>query len=174
MATDDFLVTERLRLCLWATDDAALVKALHADPTVNRYLSQKTEPWSDKKAARRLAQWREEFERDGLTKFKLLRHDGLFLGRAGFSLLQERGEFELGYSILREHWGHGYATEAAAGLARRFFEMDIAQHFAAFAHVDNVASHKVLEKIGMQFERTGSYLEMPFRFYRMDKPSTAR
>lgn len=169
MTEEDLVVTDRLRLRMWTVTDAPLVRALHADPAVNRYLSPDAEPWSDERVARRMAEWWLEFERDGLTKFKLTRQDGLFLGYAGFTLLQERGEFELGYSILPQHWGQGYATEAAAALARHFIDQDFASHFVAFVHADNAASQRVLEKIGMRLERADLYFGMPARFYRMDK-----
>ena len=173
-APSDFLVTERLLLRNWGPGDEALVRALHSDPDVNRYLSQANAPWSERRVARRLAQWAKEWAADGLTKFKLLRRsDGAFIGRAGFSRLPETGEFELGYSIARQYWGRGYASEAAIALARRFFEISEMDSFVAFAHADNVASQRVLEKAGMHFERSGPYHDMPFRFYRMDRPSVA-
>lgn len=168
--TQDLLVTPRLRLRMWEPGDEPHVKKLHADPVTNRYISQKSDPWSDKKVARRLAGWADEFAADGLTKFKLLRRpDGVFLGRAGFSRLPESGEFELGYSILRSEWGNGYASEIAAALANWFFTLGKADHFVGFAHIDNVASQRVLEKAGMRFERTGPYHDMPFCFYRMER-----
>lgn len=168
--TPDLPVTPRLRLQMWEAGDARLVKALHADPVTNRFLSQTSDPWSEKKVARRLAGWADEFAADGLTKFKLLRRsDGAFLGRAGFSRLPETGDFELGYSILRSEWGNGYASEIATALARWFFTLGKATHFVAFAHVDNIASQKVLERAGMRYEHTGPYHDMPFRFYRMER-----
>jgi ribosomal-protein-alanine N-acetyltransferase len=170
MSAPDILVTPRLRLRMWEPGDAPLVKALHADAVTNRFLSQKPDPWSDKKVARRLAGWADEYAADGLTKFKLLRRsDGAFLGRAGFSRLPETGDFELGYSILRSEWGEGYASESAAALALWFFTLGKGDHFVAFAHVDNIASQKVLENAGMRFEREGPYHDMPFRFYRMER-----
>lgn len=167
---EDLLVTPRLRLRMWEPGDEPNVKRLHADPVTNKYLSQKSEPWSDKKVARRLAGWAEEYAADGLTKFKLLRRaDGAFLGRAGFTWLPKTSEFELGYSILRSEWGKGYASEIAAALAAWFFTLGKADHFVGYAHSDNIASQRVLEKAGMRFERTGPYHDMPFRFYRMDR-----
>ena len=86
----NFLVTDRLSLRTWEPGDEVLVRALHSDPDVNRYLSQENAPWSDRRVVRRLAQWAAEWEADGLTKFKLLRRtDNVFIGRAGFSRLPE-------------------------------------------------------------------------------------
>ncbi len=67
------------------------------------------------------------------------------IGSAGMG--EHEGEPELGYWIAREHWGRGYATEAAAGVlqvARMLGHRRItAGHF-----VDNPASGKVLRKLG--------------------------
>lgn len=61
----------------------------------------------------------------------------------------EAGETELGYWIAREHWGRGYATEAARavlGLARALgHRRVVAGHF-----VDNPASGRVLVKCGFR------------------------
>lgn len=68
------------------------------------------------------------------------------------------GEVELGYWIAREHWGQGYATEAARavlGLAQALGHRRlVAHHFA-----DNPASGRVLAKLG--FRQTGHLRERP-------------
>jgi len=59
-------------------------------------------------------------------------------------------QFELGYSLREEAWGKGLATEAAGALADWFFESQFAQGFIAFTHPENIASQRVLRKIGMR------------------------
>lgn len=143
------LETPRLRLVMWNKEDAGLVQALHSSIDTTRYLPG-TAPWTRQKAEERLQNWLDECRRDGVTKYKLLRReDGAFVGRAGFSLLDRNGQYELGYSICREVWGNGYATETAGALARWFFEQDFSDRFIAFTHPDNVASQRVLTKTGM-------------------------
>jgi RimJ/RimL family protein N-acetyltransferase len=72
------------------------------------------------------------------------------IGSAGMSELE--GEPELGYWIAREHWGRGYATEAAGAVLKIARTLGhrrvVAGHFA-----DNPASGKVLRKLG--FRPTG-------------------
>ncbi|MBB3607790.1 GNAT family N-acetyltransferase [Rhizobium sp. BK602] len=147
------LETPRLILTMWDSGDAALIRQLHATMETTRYLSGAA-PWTLEKAEERLKSWFAEQARDGVTKYKMLRReDGRFIGRAGFSRFEEesgRGEFELGYSIRREAWGNGYATEIAGALADWFFRRGIARRFIAFTHPDNVASQRVLQKIGMR------------------------
>ncbi|MFW8585538.1 GNAT family N-acetyltransferase [Rhizobium beringeri] len=142
------LKTPRLRLVMWDEGDAALVQQLHSTMATTRYLSGNA-PWSLEKAEQRLRGWFEEQARDGMTKYKLLAEDGSFVGRAGISQFRSE-QFELGYSLREEAWGKGLATEAAGALADWFFERQFAQGFIAFTHPENIASQRVLRKIGMR------------------------
>ncbi|NKL66633.1 GNAT family N-acetyltransferase [Rhizobium leguminosarum] len=142
------LKTPRLRLVMWDEGDAALVQQLHSTMATTRYLSGNA-PWSLEKAEQRLRGWFEEQARDGTTKYKLLAEDGSFVGRAGISQFRSE-QFELGYSLREEAWGKGLATEAAGALADWFFERQFAQGFIAFTHPENIASQRVLRKIGMR------------------------
>jgi RimJ/RimL family protein N-acetyltransferase len=145
------LETPRFRLAMWEAGDARLVRELHSTIETTRYLSGAA-PWTLDKAEERLKSWFAEQARDGVTKYKILaRDDGRFVGRAGFSLFGgERGEFELGYSLHRQEWGKGCATEIAGSLARWFFAKGFAPRFIAFTHPENAASQRVLRKIGMR------------------------
>ncbi|MBY5460064.1 N-acetyltransferase [Rhizobium leguminosarum] len=142
------LKTPRLSLVMWDEGDAALVQQLHSTMATTRYLSGNA-PWSLEKAEQRLRGWFEEQARDGTTKYKLLAEDGSFVGRAGISQFRSE-QFELGYSLREEAWGKGLATEAAGALADWFFERQFAQGFIAFTHPENIASQRVLRKIGMR------------------------
>jgi [ribosomal protein S5]-alanine N-acetyltransferase len=152
MAEDTVILeTPRLRLVMWDRGDAGLIQDLHSTIETTRYLSGHA-PWTIAKAEQRLQSWFREQARDGTTKYKILRrNDGKFVGRSGFSLFGNgRDEFELGYSLRREDWGKGYATEIAGALAHWFFEKGVAPQFIAFTHPDNIASQHVLTKIGMR------------------------
>ncbi|WP_047457483.1 GNAT family N-acetyltransferase [Rhizobium rhizogenes] len=153
MSDTIILETSRLILTMWDRGDAELIRQLRSTIDTTRYLSGAT-PWTLEKAEERLKTWFGEQVRDGVTKYKILRRDdGRFIGRAGFSRFQEergRGEFELGYSLRREAWGNGYATEIAGALADWFFKRGVAKEFIAFTHPENTASQRVLRKIGMR------------------------
>lgn len=149
MANPPFLLTDRLALHEWAPDDAAHLVGLHSTPESSLYVSTGA-AWSLDYAAGRIRGWMDDLARDGVTKFKIVaRDDGRFIGRAGFSLMEERGVFELGYAILPEAWGQGYATEIAQGLAQWFFDNRPEPRFVAFAYTENEASIRVMQKIGM-------------------------
>lgn len=148
MSETAILGTPRLSLVMWDDDDAGLVQQLHSTMATTRYLSGRA-PWSLEKAEERLRGWFQEQARDGTTKYKMLAEDGRFVGRAGISKFKNE-QFELGYSLREEEWGKGYATEAASALTEWFFERGIAPDLIAFTHPENIASQRVLRKIGMR------------------------
>ena len=76
-----------------------------------------------------------------------------FIGEIGFSLAPARYKLAtLHYSLLPMYWGNGYATEAVNALLKHcFLELDLHRIEAGCA-IDNLASVRVLEKVGMQLE----------------------
>jgi len=74
---------------------------------------------------------------------------GETIGAAGLQHLEGGPEIEVGYRFLNEHWGHGYATEAAtASVAYGFDELRL-DRIVAVALESNIASRRVLEKCGL-------------------------
>lgn len=71
------------------------------------------------------------------------------------SLYMENGFGELGWIINKCYWGCGFAYEAAAALVKLFAEEMGISHFMAHCDTKNVASYRVMEKLGMI--RTGEY-----------------
>jgi RimJ/RimL family protein N-acetyltransferase len=164
------LETERLRLTPWLAGSVDELLAMHSHAMVQRYLDVEGRLYDRAKAEQRIADWREEFAELGLGKFRMVRKsDGAFVGRAGFSPFN--GEAEIGYSLAYEHWGQGYASEIARGLNDWFFANRGDDSFIGFAHVDNAASRRVLEKIGMIPTHTGVVADMPHQFYVKARPA---
>jgi len=62
----------------------------------------------------------------------------------------------------RSYWGQGYATEAAAELVRYGFEQAGLRRIFAECHPDNLASARVLEKIGLLPEATTNTARLRF------------
>lgn len=159
------LETERLVLSTWGKNGADEMFALHSDPEVNHFVTSYNQDWSLTKAAERIAVWQTEFAELGLGKHRVTRKiDGAFVGRAGFSVPHE-GQPELGYSLARAHWGQGYASEIAAALRDWFFATRTDPSFIGFAHRNNLASRRVLEKIGMTETHEAEVAGAPHRFY---------
>ncbi|MEM6644423.1 MAG: GNAT family N-acetyltransferase [Bacteroidota bacterium] len=74
-----------------------------------------------------------------------------FVGASGLVYYDNTPEIEVGYRMKREFWNNGYATEASKGLLRYGFEKLNLKKIVSSAHVENVASRRVLEKIGMSY-----------------------
>ena len=77
------------------------------------------------------------------------RDGGLVIGDAGLALFRPTGDVELGYTLRRDRWGYGYATEAArACLAAGFAHLDVTR-IVALVDEENVSSARVAERVGM-------------------------
>ncbi len=84
---------------------------------------------------------------DGLIIHKV---DGVIIGGMGFlGGPNEEGVVEIGYSIVPEYCNQGYATEMAHGLINWAFQQEGVKVITAETLKDNIASIKVLEKVGM-------------------------
>ena len=57
---------------------------------------------------------------------------------------------EMGWRLLREHWGQGYATEAAEAALRVGFERLGLAEIVSFTTLPNLRSQKVMERLGMR------------------------
>jgi RimJ/RimL family protein N-acetyltransferase len=151
--------TERLILRMPRPDDApALVEAI-SDAEVMRYIGDGST--GDRAAAERtIERWLERWDESGLGQFVAhRREDGRFVGRAGFLVwdpdvwepapLRPGAEVELGWTVVRACWGHGYATEAALALR----DWTVRPRLISLIQHGNVRSVRVAEKLGERYER---------------------
>jgi RimJ/RimL family protein N-acetyltransferase len=159
------LETERLVLRLPEPADAESYAAVWSDPEVVRFLSGKL--WTVDDARHAIDRMRRHWEWFGLGLFSVVRNeDERVLGRVGFLVwdpkrwvnghgekLEPPVETEVGWTLGREYWNRGYATEAA--LACRDLalgELGLTRLISLIAR-GNQASVRVAEKIGEHFER---------------------
>jgi RimJ/RimL family protein N-acetyltransferase len=89
----------------------------------------------------------------------LLKESGSFIGYCGLKYLPEAAEYDLGYRFLEEYWGQGYATEAASAVLEYGRSHLKGKRIVGKVFLENTASIRVLEKIGMQFEGHQPYGE---------------
>lgn len=91
-----------------------------------------------------------------------------FVGRAGLRHVTEgSSEIELSYTVMSEFWNQGYATEMSRQtLDVGFKELQLTE-VVTFTLPPNVASRRVMEKLGFAFEREGTHADLPHVFYRM-------
>lgn len=169
----DLFETERLVLSGWRLDQLDDLMALHGNPNVSRYLTVSGAPWTREQAETALKGWIDLFTTRQLGKLRLTRKsDGAFIGRAGFGIYPPTGEPELGYALLEEHHGAGYAKEAAAGLRDWIFRETDAPHFIGMADIRNAPSLAVLGKIGMEKTHVAvDHLGLTCQFHILRRPA---
>jgi [ribosomal protein S5]-alanine N-acetyltransferase len=149
------LHTARLRLRPFTDADADPIFALHSNAYVLRYWD--APPWTDPARAedfiatcQRMAD-----EATGVRLAMERASDGVFIGWCG--LARWNPDFRsasLGYCLVEAAWGHGYAAEAARALVQWAFETMDLNRVQAETDTRNLASARVLEKVGFVHEGT--------------------
>jgi RimJ/RimL family protein N-acetyltransferase len=144
--------TLRLKLRELTEEDLQAVHDYASDPEVVRYMPFGPNTMEDTKNFLDGAISRQTEEpRTDIGLGIELREDGRLIGACRINKTSEI-EAHVGYILNRGYWGHGYASEAAEALVRfGFTEMGVRRIYAD-CHPDNVASIRVLEKIGMTLE----------------------
>jgi RimJ/RimL family protein N-acetyltransferase len=82
-----------------------------------------------------------------------LKESGLPIGTCGLVKRDFLADVDIGFAFLPEFWSKGYAYEAAAAVKTYALGVLGLKRLVAIVNQDNVASAKVLEKVGLQFER---------------------
>lgn len=145
--------TTRLRLRPFTPADFDDLFGLYSDPEVMRYIGHgvRSREETEQGMARTAGHW----SGVGLGMWAVFEKDtGKFVGRCGLQPLAETSEIEVGYALHREFWGRGYATEGALAALRFGFETAGLARIVAIARPENAGSRRVLEKVGMAYERT--------------------
>jgi ribosomal-protein-alanine N-acetyltransferase len=164
--------TERLWMTGWREDQVGDLLRLHGDAATAQYLSADGHPWSPAECAENVAIYIDTFRTHRMGKLRLIRKsDGAFVGRAGFGLMPPDDTPEIGYALLPEHRGQGYAGEAAGALRDWLFRETDRAHFIGFADVRNTASRKVLRGIGMIETHIGEIDGITGQFHIMHRPA---
>ena len=145
--------TPRLVLRTFREADLPLYAALNADPAVVRHLGGVpfTREYSDDIAA-----WAQEsFERQGFGLLAVqLRSDGQFLGMCGLHRHSSHlDEVEVAWRFASEHWGNGYATEAATGWMDHGFDHLRLDHIISMTDEPNRPSQAVMHRLSMVYDR---------------------
>jgi len=96
---------------------------------------------------------------------------GEFIGQCGLLAQEVAGvkEVEIGYHMLPEHWGKGYATEAAGHFKEYAFANNICESVIAMILPKNVGSQMVASRNGMNKEKTVMWRGMKAYVYRVNR-----
>ena len=157
--------TERLLLRPPRLEDAPDLAVAYGDPATVRYIGDgSTATLAEVEEA--VAHWLTRWEANGLGLCAIeRREDRRVLGRAGFLVWDtaewepstfadagERAQVAIGWMLAREHWGHGYATEAALALRDWALAERGLTRLISLIRPGNEASIRVAERIGERHE----------------------
>jgi len=160
------LDTERLTLREFRADDVDNLYRLDSDPRVMRYIgdgsvaARAAIPVAVARAKKYyrtypgLGVWPAE---DRATK--------AFIGWFCLKYVPTTVEVEVGYRLLPDAWGSGYATEGARALMRHGFAGLGLTRIIGLTHPDNLASQRVLQKAGLRDAGWGNYYGRELRLF---------
>ena len=143
------VTTPRLSLRAWRDADVKQLAAIYADPESVRYLH-----YYDLEGTRaQVERFKTHWEQHGFGLWAVEhRATRRFIGRIGLmhhdDWTASPHDAEVGWVIARDLWGQGLASEGGAA-ALEFGTQQGLKHFVSIAHVDNAASQRVMEKLGL-------------------------
>ncbi|MGE5089396.1 MAG: GNAT family N-acetyltransferase [Candidatus Levyibacteriota bacterium] len=152
------LRTARLRLRPFTEADTDAIFALQSNPRVLRYWD--APPWRDRARANRFIAACRQMEQEGSGARLAIERaaDDQFIGWCSFAKWNpDYRSASIGYCLDDAAWGRGFATEAVAALLQWAFETLDLNRVQAETDTRNMASGRVLEKLG--FAREGTLRE---------------
>ena len=157
--------TERVMLRPLDMQDLAIVSCLQRDPRMRRYLGNGNPLEPEESAlwlAQRVCSWRDLGY--GFAAVEL-RESSRFIGWFGLDQVSDHpelaGEIEIGGSIHPDLWGQGLAEEIATVTVAFAFEKMGLERIVARYRSDNAASARLVQKLGMTYNRTVTHLTLP-------------
>lgn len=149
------LTTDRLLLRTWRQDDLPAFAALNQDLAVMEFLGAQPLPRQESDAIAEYANQLWARRRLGLLAMER-RDDGAFVGMCGLHVLLGwyDDDIELAFRLAQEHWGHGYASEAAAAWLTYAFDVLGLRRVISVTDRDppNARSIAVARRVGMVWD----------------------
>lgn len=145
------LETERLILRKFIDDDLEAVFKLRKDAEMMRFIREPQKNRRESENWLKLISSRWESEKIGFCAV-VEKTSGRVIGWCGLWKLAENGEIEVGYAIAKKFWKRGLASEAAEAFLDYGFETLKLEKIVAVARPENLASRRVMEKLGMHFD----------------------
>ncbi len=179
------LRTGRLRLRPWQEDDLGPFADLNGDAETMRYFPAPLTRQQSDALVERMVQ---SFALLGLGMWAVEVEGGPgFVGAVGLLQVAFDAPFtpavEVGWRLAREHWGRGYATEAAGEALRYAFdELDVTE-IVSFTAAINEPSQAVMTRLGMQRDPADDFVHprippghrlQPHVLYRLDRERWVR
>ncbi|MEP0944569.1 MAG: GNAT family N-acetyltransferase [Rhizobiaceae bacterium] len=146
--------TDRLALQTWELEDFAAFAAIARDPEVMQFIAN-GKPWPDSRIGWFMGLQRAHQHSLGYCCWKLVEKDtNALVGFCGIAPVFSLNETEIGWWLRRSHWRQGLALEAARCVVQMAFSELAIKRLVARVYEQNLASVRLIEKLGMTFART--------------------
>ena len=94
---------------------------------------------------------------------------GELIGWSGIQPLEETGEIEVGYGMTKEFWRRGIGSECARAWLEFGFTKANLEKIVAIAVPENTGSWRIMEKLGMRYEKNENHYGLDCKFYSISK-----
>lgn len=168
-----YIETNRLILRTIEESDAQGIFELDSDSEVHKYLGE--QPIQSIEDAKSIIKYiHKQYEEHGIGRWAVIdKMTNEFVGWSGLKYEKEVREemdyYDLGYRLKKKFWGKGIATETALVSLNYGFQTLNLDEIYAGAHIDNIASNKVIQKVGFNFIETFEYDGLPHYWYKISK-----
>jgi RimJ/RimL family protein N-acetyltransferase len=163
------LETERLIIRKFTFDDLNKLIELRSDEEVIKYIGSR-KMQNPEAIAKRLRFYIDCYAKFGYGMCAMIwKETGEMIGWCGLQPLEETGETEVGYGMIKEFWGKGIGYECAMAWLEHAFKTANAERIVAVAAPENTGSWRIMEKCGMKFEKTDKHYGMDCVFYGISK-----
>src|SRR5688572_3735731 len=161
--------SERLIFRKFTIEDLPDLIEHRSDPEVNKYLGG-TKLQNPEALGKRIRFYMSCYESHGFGMCAMIwKPTGEMIGSAGLQPLDGTDEIEVGYSIVRQYWGQGIGTEAARAWLDHGFQNAGLNRIVAVANTENWASRRIMEKLGMKYEKEEYHYGADCAFYGISK-----
>jgi ribosomal-protein-alanine N-acetyltransferase len=171
------LLTPRLRLRPFTLADHAAHASLYSDAEVMRYMPRgPLTPEAARQASHAvLTQFIEHWTRHAFGVWAVTdKATGTLLGQCGLRFLPELNEVEVLYLLARASWGQGLAPEAAQAALTYGFAQAHLERIIALTRPEHTASRRVMEKLGMQYEKDLRIFHLDAVYYAVTRDAWQR
>lgn len=140
------------------SSDLDALAEIWADPEVTRFLPSRGVAIPREKAEKALFTFVEHWQR-GYGIWAIVENtSSQMIGYCGLRYLDELSEVEVLYGLRKAYWDRGIATQAASSAVSYGFDIAKLHRIIAMVLPENLASKKVIEKAGLQYEKKFIYL----------------
>jgi RimJ/RimL family protein N-acetyltransferase len=160
--------TARLYLRQFTLDDLDDLYHIYSDSEVMKYFATgvRTREATETAIHTMLQRW----EQNNFGMWAVVHKiDCKMIGRCGLGFLDKTSEVELGYALNKAYWNQGLMTEASLASLNYGFEILKLDRIVAIARPENIASQRVMQKVGFKYENNARYYETDVVYYSISR-----